>query len=465
MKSGTTSSLQRKRLHSQIMWVILLVLTVAPYLFGSTKPAAWALWATVVFGCGAYFYARMAFLNEPLRIPLRRMRVVTSIFFVCAAFTLWQIVPVGFPSALPENALGVVDQYVSTISLTPHDTVFALVRWCTYGLLFVLVLQLAANPQRAQLFLKLLYWSIVLHAILSLMFLLQFGDTILGIPKWKYFGDALGGFINRNSFATFLAFGSVLGLNLLLPGARLLAKRGGKPADSWGRDTLIMGVGLLIILVALIATNSRMGVFAALCGMLFSAGLAVFKRSEAGEGFRIWPLVLFFVVAAVFGAVTYGGTLTERLGRTGSDAEIRQKLYAQVIDMIHLRPLTGYGGDSFEYVFPLFHRPPVSVDLVWSKTHSTYLALWSDYGLLFGSLPILLVAIVFVQLVGVHRKMKSQDSLIRCGIGAVVVCAVHSLVDFSLEIQAVTFVFVAILAVAWARRSELLGMMAQEDAA
>ncbi|WP_307226613.1 O-antigen ligase family protein [Pararhizobium capsulatum] len=326
-------------------------------------------------------------------------------------------------------------------------------------------MQLSANQQRAQLFLKIVFWSIVLHAILALLFLLQFGDTILGIPKWKYFGDALGGFINRNSFATFLALGSLIGINMLLPGTMASSKsKAGKARDRVGQDTILIAVGLLILLVTLIATNSRMGVFAALCGMAFSLGLAFFKRIEGVQGFRFWPFLVLLLAAVVFGVVTYGATFTERLGRAGDDAAIRQQLYAQVLEMIRLRPLTGYGGESFERVFPLFHRPPVSVDLIWSKTHSTYLALWSDYGLIFGTLPMLLVAFVFFQLLSIHRRIAGQDALLRCGIGAIVVGAVHSLVDFSLEIEAVTFVFVSILAVACARQYELRNMIEREEA-
>ncbi|KQV44416.1 MULTISPECIES: O-antigen ligase family protein [unclassified Rhizobium] len=461
MKPSARFHSARNALNNQIIWPILLVLFLAPFAFGSTKPAFWTLWSTILFGCGTYVFARMAIVDAQFRISPRSMPVSLTLFAALGLYMLVQIIPLGsLAPVMPAGTQGVFEFGSGAISLAPNDTLLAAMRWATYGLLFFLVLQATANQQRARLFLKILFWSIVLHAIIALLFLLQFGDTILGIPKWKYFGDALGGFINRNSFATFLAMGCVIGLNFLLPGngAASMIKTG-RPTRI-GRDTVFIGVGLLILLVALIATNSRMGAFAAICGMAMSLGLALSKRLT---GFRAWPLVALLLAAIVFAVITYGATFTERLGRAGDDAAIRQQLYAQVIDMIGLRPLLGYGGDSFEYVFLLFHQPPVSVDLVWSKTHSTYLALWSDYGLVFGSLPILLIGFLFFQLLSTHRMLVGQDALIRCGIGAIVTGAVHSLVDFSLEIEAVTFVFVALLAVACARSFEVRTAAREEN--
>lgn len=464
MKPSARFHSARNALNSQLIWPILLVLFLAPFAFGSTKPAFWTLWSTILFGCGAYVFARMALSDAQFRISPRSMPVPLALFSALGLYMIVQIIPLGsLAPFVPAGSQGALDFGSGAISLTPNDTLLAAMRWASYGLLFFLVLQVSANQQRARLFLKMLFWGIVLHAIIALLFLLQFGDTILGIPKWKYFGDALGGFINRNSFATFLAMGCVIGLNFLLPGNDVAKTKGGRTGGA-GRDTVFIGVGLLILLVALIATNSRMGAFAAICGMAMSLGLAFSKRLGGVSGFRAWPLVALLLAAIVFAVITYGATFTERLGRAGDDAAIRQQLYAQVIDMIRLRPLFGYGGDSFEYAFQLFHRPPVSVDLVWSKTHSTYLALWSDYGLIFGTLPILLIGVLFFKLLSAHRLLVGQDALIRCGIAVIVTGAVHSLVDFSLEIEAVTFVFVAVLAVGCARACEVRSAAREESA-
>jgi O-antigen ligase len=401
----------------------------------------------------------MALSNARFRIAPRNLPVLFCLFVLLGAFMLFQALPLGVSSTAASIADPGVLITLDTISLTPHDTILALVRWATYGLLLFLVLQITSNPQRAHAFINLLYWAIVTHAVVGLLFLLQFGDTILGIPKWKYFGSALGGFINRNSFATFLSFGSVLGVNLMIE--RMTERLSGKGDTSLlgtylGKGgVVIIGLGWLILVITLIATNSRMGLFAGCCGMIASVVLALAKKSANTNRTGIWLLLLVIPAFVGLGMLGYGTLFLERLGRVGDASDVRMQLYQQVLQMIEARPLLGFGGDSFEYAYPLFHQAPVSVDLVWDKAHSTYLSLWAEYGLFFGSLPMLIVAIIVLQLGAAYVKAPGQDMLIRSGLCVILVGALHSLVDFSLEIEAVTFAFVAIVATAWARQFEL----------
>ena len=113
--------------------------------------------------------------------------------------------------------------------------------------------------------------------------------------------------------------------------------------------------------------------------------------------------------------------------------------------MIKTHPLTGFGFDSFPLAFEMFHQPPVTAGFVWDKAHSTYLTVWTEAGLLFGSLPPLAGALALVALWSIARapmrilrwRVSGRWSL--CGLQ-------HSTVDFSLEIQANMFVLLAIVA-------------------
>jgi len=451
----------RFRLNNQLMWPILLVLFLSPFAFGSIKPSFWLLWSMLISLCGAVLFGRMALSNARFRIAPRKLPVLFCLFALLGAYMIVQVLPLG---ALSPAVTSIADPSaiiaVDTISLAPHDTILALARWATYGLLFFLVLQITSNPQRARAFINLIYWAIVIHAVVGLLFLVQFGDTILGIPKWKYFGSALGGFINRNSFATFLAFGSVLGINLMIE--RMTEKPLGKGDNSTlgtylGKGGVVtIGLGWLVLVITLVATNSRMGLFAACCGMIASVALALAKKTAGANRAGIWILLLVIPIIVGLGMFGYGAVFLERLGSLEASSEVRMQLYQQVLQMIETRPLLGFGGNSFEYAYPLFHQAPVSVDLVWDKAHSTYLALWAEYGLIFGSLPLLIVGIIVFQLGAAYVKAPGQDMLVRCGLCVILVGAVHSLVDFSLEIEAVTFAFVAIVATAWARQFELM---------
>lgn len=449
----------RSTLNDRLLLVVLLVLAVAPLLFGSNRPAFWALWGVVLGLSGLWWFRAMMKTDRPFRIAPQKEWALQLVFTLMALFMIVQVVPLpsGFlPPPLSTPTVPDLDLVARTISLTPGDTLHALLRWVTYGLLFFMVMQLAANRSRAESLLRGVFWIVVLHALVGLAFRFQFGDTLLGLPKESYLGSATGGFVNRNSYATFLAMGAVAGAALVLEKI-LLPAHGRDPKASWLDAYLGLGgvvqllIGWLAILAALFASNSRMGVAAALAGLtvLLVLALAKARRGSVGLATMLTVGAMMATIAALL--VLHGQTLIERLGDTSQDTDIRMEIYRQVMDMIRVRPLTGFGGNSFEHVYPLFHDYPVDVNLIWDKTHNSYLSNWVEYGLIFGSLPLLLCALVLFRILKDYVRSQDADVICLAAVGTIAVGAVHSLVDFSLEIEAVTFLFTALMAAGFAR--------------
>lgn len=456
-RSRKSSSSFRGSLNDRMVWIVAFLLLLAPALFGSNRPIFWLLWAVYLSLTGVWWFVRMGSSEDQLRIPLGSQNAVLVLFATLAVYMIVQAVPIG---SLAPDFYSITDPQNpitnSSISLTPGDTVLALVRWLTYGLLFFLVLQLSANRSRAYRLITTAYWIIVIHAVLGILFRFQFGDTILGVIKNSYIGSATGGFVNRNSYATFLAFGAILGLALILEKTLFPAKATDPKASRLDAYTsrggvVHIGVGWLMIIVALMASNSRMGFGATVSGLIFISALAYFKAPKQSSRRPVWFIVLGMV--AITGALTllHGQTLVERLGNSEGDSDIRIQLYAQVLKMIAQRPLLGFGGNSFEHAYPLFHELPVNLDRLWDKAHNTYLANWTEYGLIFGSLPILIVAILGLKLLRSFIAREGCDVLVLAALGVLLAGGVHSLVDFSLEIEADVFVFVTIIAAGVAR--------------
>lgn len=326
-----------------------------------------------------------------------------------------------------------------SLSLTPGDTMLMLVRWLGYGLAFFLFAQAGRSRSRALVMMKALHAICLIYAALGLAMLILFGDTILGIEKWSYQGVATATFVNRNSFATFIAFGFAIGVALF---ASSLMPNEASESPARGRR-LLYGVGLGLSLAALITSGSRMGLLTALVagGVVLILAFAG-RRPEARA-----PLVVLLVttLAGVLLLVLFGGRLSERLSGIENDAEGRFDLYRQVWTMISHRPLAGYGGGSFEMVFQLFHLPPLSPDVIWNKAHSSYLTLAAELGL-----PAAIFIVASLVALG-WRTMRSLNdpSISRrvplAALGVMTVAALHSLVDFSLEIQANAYFFAAVL--------------------
>ncbi|WP_188129475.1 O-antigen ligase family protein [Rhizobium sp. RU20A] len=447
---GETNSIRYKT-NGFLMWAVTAIVLVMPLFLGANRPGVWALTAALLFATASLYFLRLALAGVTPRKSVSAFPLIWGLFLALTVYIAIQFLPVArllpgallwWPADVPASA---------TISVSPGDTLFALLRWLSYGLLFYMAVQIAANRTRAATFLSVMYVVVVLHAAYGAIMLLQFNDTILFSEKWSYEGSATGAFVNRNSFATFLAFGCVLGVSLILeelftPIERRPQSTGFRYGSN--RNLILNLTGLAIIASVLVMTNSRMGNFVALAGVLVVSLMAIAKSDTVRGRYS----ALAAVVLASFGLLLalYGGGLLERVGAVGTDADTRLSLYKQAIEMIAARPLTGFGGSSFEYAYPLFHQLPVSTDFLWDKAHNSYLTLWVEYGLLFGSIPMLILAIIAWRLVRAFAAAPFVEAPMLAGSGVIIVGALHSLVDFSLEIQGVTMLFVVIVGAGFA---------------
>ena len=74
-------------------------------------------------------------------------------------------------------------------------------------------------------------------------------------------------------------------------------------------------------------------------------------------------------------------------------------------------------------------------------------------GLLFGSLPMLICVLLAVRMARNFRRQKNDTVLAAAGLGVLTLAGLHFLLDFSLEMSANVFLFLAILALAFPSRT------------
>lgn len=424
--------MDRGNTNNKLGWVLLLVLGLSPLPLGSNRPAFWAAWGLLLGGIGVVYFLSLRASGTRLRVSPRRVPELTVPFALLLLFVAAQTLPLGLAGlrTLPAG----LDLTSAAISLDPPTTILTLLQFASYGLLALLFLQVGYRGGRANRVLTSIFLIIVGYALLGLVFQGQLGELlgIQGSPQ----AVATGPFVNRNSYATYLSLGLALGVALAVGH---LEGEGGRKHRKLAAIALVIG-GLFVIGSALLATQSRMGFFAGLIGALVVTVLALVRHRAS-----VWLVVLSVLLVGTIGILVFnGGGLLERVGSLETAGDVRADLYRQVWDMIRSSPWVGYGGGTFEIVFPMFHELSVSPDVVWNKTHSTYLALWAELGFLFGSLPLFIVAAATWRLVpSASRGAAGVPRLV--AIGVITVAAVHSVVDFSLEIQAVAFTFIAIV--------------------
>ena len=429
-----------RQANTALAWALVVAVALAPLPLGSVRPTYWAVWSTYFGLVGFVYFAILAWTGNRLRMSVGTIWPAALLCGLTCTYLVVQLLPLNLPLPLPE--LGEASPH--QISVAPNMTLLMVMRQLTYALFAFLVMQVCVNDARRARILQVLTACVVAYATYGI-YALQTGDTILGMPKWAYLGSATGPFVNRNSFATFLGLGAIIPL---ASACALVVRQSQRHAHDGKIRNLASGIVLnglvyLFLLSAVVATTSRMGLLATLLGSMVVIVAMILRIERRRLAVIAVPVLLALLGVAL---VLFGQGLLERIGPTDASADNRATLYGQVLNLIAHRPWTGFGGGSFELAFPLVHQVDLNPDYGWDRAHSTYLTLWSELGLVFGSLPILIIAYFAVRLLGAMLKRQGSWTAQAVGLGAIVVGATHSLVDFSLEIPAVTLLFLALAA-------------------
>jgi O-antigen ligase len=428
---------------------LLAYLALVPLPFGSARPIFWAA-SAVFIGLSFAVYSTVSaqfYLQRRRWTILQKVNTLSA--FVFAAFLIIQLIPgtktISWLNVITQTG---IELSPNQISLAPGMTVLVLIKHLSCVLYAALMFEcLQYSVTRRSNILDVTLVIIVTYAFYA-MIALRYGDTILGMEKVAYEGFATGPYINRNTFATLLAIGitiaSVRTAAAVVSAANeldhIIASN-----DAW-RWAALYGAALGFLAVTLLATQSRMGLFVGAIGAVVGCVLVIVKA-------RRWRLRIFLTVfaIAVLGVVVvwlqYGRQLVDQLSAVQSSAQVRIAVYVQVLELIGRRPLTGFGGGSFEIAYPLVHVLPADAEKTWDRAHNTYLTLWAELGLVAGSIPILLV-LFWAAAIGrsfCRRAFDSDSAPQAAALSVALVVGLHSIVDFSLEILSIAVFFVTVL--------------------
>ncbi|MDP7150867.1 MAG: O-antigen ligase family protein [Paracoccaceae bacterium] len=435
MAGFSTVDARTRQFNRFLAAVILLVLLASPMMIGSNRPVFWMLNTAVLSAVTAVFLLLVNFGVVKMRVSFSRWRL----FGTLAAIYL-----LGLVAQLVLASVTAPERFHS-----PGDILTGLLRVVSYGCLLLLSLQVTTNVGRARKFAWGVFGVTILIAIYALVS--RQVPELLFYEKDVYVDALSGPFINRNSFATYLAFGSALGTALVLRNDRedTMSQRRGRMDVEMVIGRLVVFVAVLLLFACILASGSRMGAFVGLLGILVPVVLRV-TQSDRSSGSRqaLVGLALAVVALLAFALVSaaYGGLVFDRLGSTGMSADVRWNLYENVFAVALQRPFLGYGFDSFELAFRMGHELPVSPDLRWQNAHNTYLELWVELGFILGSIPPFLTGLVLFRLLRRGAENQYSGYLAQAAVSAIIIAAIHSLVDFSLEIEANVFLFLVIIA-------------------
>ena len=358
------------------------------------------------------------------------------------------------------SQLWVAVQWLGGLSMDNSATFEQLMLGLAYSLLFMMIISLFHTRKRLSILLATLVFSGTLQAFWGALMTLSGVEWLLTGPKTAHLGDATGTYLNRNHLAGYLEMTLACGIGLLL------ALRDNRPFRWLNVLELLMGpkarlrLALVVMVIALVMTHSRMGNTAFFTSLLLVGGLFVLMEKE--HRLRNSLILASIIVIDMLVISQYFGLekLKDRLintrlhdvvvnGEVVQQAnEVRDDVFGYAIPLLMERPLTGQGAGSFEAVFPQY--PGQDIRLNFDHAHNDYIQFAIEFGLL-GSLP--LAAFVLLALWHALKALWRRESVYRSGVGfgaamGISALLIHSSTDFNLQIPANAATLVVLCAIA-----------------
>lgn len=277
-------------------------------------------------------------------------------------------------------------------------------------------------------------------------------------PTWHfgerkfYLGSLTGFYVNRNVAAALLSMSALATLLLLeeeMPHVdpihlkRLfLGRTRTRPRDRW----LFLLVGLFFVqITALFLTGSRAGI------ALGAGGVAVFAllRRKAFLRQLDWrPSRRFLLIAALVVFVIASlllGRLAQRLDLQGLD-DARWCSYPAMARMAWDNLPWGVGLGGFTHAYAGYRPAECGLSGIWDSAHDGYIQGLATLGLAFPLLLAAILALLVPPLLAALRGDRRSCASAQATLVAAAVLALHSIVDFPLEIPANAALFATMIA-------------------
>jgi O-antigen ligase len=450
-----------------IFWIFVAGLAWIPFWHGSNEAIAWGVNAVLFPGLAVLYEAGRVLRGRPHPVGIWHVLLPAALFLTLVSWIGLQGAAGLSPAAagsvweMAGEAVGV--KLAGSISINRDLTEAALLRLITAASVFWLALLLCRNAGRA--------WTLVaaiaaIGAAYAAYGLIAAKTGWLRMPEMPQGGAVSATFINPNAFAAFAGIGLLATIGIFL---RLCRRYGvgvsGIPrrqmaalVEMIGRDGAPVLVGGFTILAALLLTASRGGVAATAIAVITIVALAGFgRRRRVGREPEALPALLLGLAFIGGTGLLFGTALVDKISGAGFLDANRLAVYRLTLQSILDQPWVGWGYGTFVDVFPMYRDGSVAGSGTWSQAHNTCLEAVQGLGIVFGSVFVTLVALLVCRCLGgaVSRRENAIVPLVAAG--AVILVAAHGLIDFSLQIQAVTLTVAALLGagVAQAKSSRL----------
>jgi O-antigen ligase len=443
-----------------VEWGLLLIITGSVLAFGGVQSLAYTAMEVSLFLLTLVVLVRQT-IDGKIDLPLP----LWILPFLCLVVFQTIPLPVRVVSWLSPNrlfpglqaALTLGAAHWATLSLYPHDTLLGFFKLLAYLAAFVLAAYAFEAGEGKNVLTPGLIVLGSLEAAYGMVQYLTGYQKIFGFTKQFYTDDATGTYINHNHFAGFLELvipfaAMMVFYNLQSPSAHGVPERrrlrGGRYSLSLHPPILFYAFLVILLLMAVVFSRSRMGIFSVLASLILMAFLG-----RLGGGRRAWMVITLLVIACSMTYAVWIGldpviSRFETLTPSAlEDPSGRLAMWRQASGIIRDYPTVGTGLGTFVVAFRRYQT--TSLDFLLDHAHNDYLEVTTDTGILGAALLFIpIIGLLFKMILAyVEARNPYRRSVLLACIGGSVALLIHSITDFNLQIPANALLFAVILGI------------------
>jgi O-antigen ligase len=443
------------------LWILIGILAWVQFPLGSNRAWSWSLLILLVaLDWLLWIPAALNSLDITARLA-RRVALPGLMLMLVLVWACVQSVSLT-PTAWHNSIWDLVGHKLNrpiagAISINPFETETEVLKLASYVAIGWLAAALAVRYENARsLFVAVFAVGVIYAAYGIALSALGTSQSILleGVDALN--GRAVsGGFVSKNSFATFTGMALLSGLALVGEAGqhRIVTERGWRThvrtllKFATGRGAVWL-VGSITLFSALVAANSRAGLMATLAGLLAMFVLVVVVSSRnhrlkwtfaGGTAATLVILTLFFVNGQDL------QSRFENLIETRGSGDLRSLMWSVATRAIGEHPVTGTGLGTYTDAYQLY--TDAFVPYVVDRAHNDYLEFAMGLGIPAASMWILALVVLTGQCVRGALKRRRRRIYAMTAAGASVLVGLHSAVDFSLQMPAVSVVYAILMGV------------------
>ena len=348
------------------------------------------------------------------------------------------------------------------LSFYPLLTQIEFFKWFTLIGLFIFLLgweSLEQSDRTKQQLLVAVMTAGVLESLYGMFEFFSGHRHILHFPAETLVSSVTGTFINRNYFAGYLLMVIPLSVGFLFSreANRTGRYRGWRHwLSSLDGKTLLIGFSVMVMIVGLLFSASRMGIVSLL--LSFSL-ISLFSRNPWKERTFSRGSILILGLAILWAAWIGLDAVIDRFFTASEGLEGRWAFWVNTFQIFKDFPMFGSGLGTFIQVFPMYRS--IHIQGLVSHAENDFLQLASEVGVIGLGLLLVLFFYLFMKALSGIRSLSESEPGRHIAIGGLVgilALMFHSLVERNIQVPAnaflYTFIFALVLRIAPIRKEK-----------